>query len=113
MDTLMKTLIVDNETKHIVALQKLVTGEVMTVSWKDIPKEIDMFNLIVLSGSYTRAVVGREKETYDMQRRLFEKDIPIIGICAGFELLIDYFGGRLVRREERIHGIIPLTKITG
>ena len=66
-------------------------------------------DLIILSGSSKHAVVGKTgKEVYDIQRKIIkEAPVPLIGICAGFQLIAEVYGARLfvLPREERIAGI--------
>ena len=39
-----------------------------------------------------------------LDRRFFDTDVPILGICYGMQLLADVFGGRLARSEHREYG---------
>lgn len=36
--------------------------------------------------------------------RTFEKRCPILGVCLGFQLLIDYYGGEIIANDKPVHG---------
>jgi GMP synthase (glutamine-hydrolysing) len=39
-----------------------------------------------------------------LERKFFDRDVPILGICYGMQLLADLFGGELARSEKREYG---------
>ncbi|PHK50384.1 anthranilate synthase component II [Staphylococcus edaphicus] len=36
--------------------------------------------------------------------RMFSKHIPILGICLGFQQIVTYFGGDIIKSDKPIHG---------
>lgn len=108
-----KILLVDNESKHIEKIQELlINDDVEVVSAHNVDgKASEKFDLIVLSGSQVNSVVGRGKESYEKEQMLLSTTTkPVIGLCAGYQLIVAHFGGRLVRLDEKIRGIIEIRK---
>ncbi len=106
----MKILLVDNETKHVEELTKLIPGIEDVRSWYELNgNEAEIYDLIVLSGSSDASVVWHNS--------FFEKEIeliknarvPIIGICFGSELIAFSFGASFKELENEHHGIRNIT----
>ncbi|MBM7571008.1 anthranilate synthase component II [Aquibacillus albus] len=36
----------------------------------------------------------------------FHKTIPIFGVCLGFQLIVEFFGGKVIKGEQPMHGKI-------
>ncbi len=36
--------------------------------------------------------------------RTFEKEVPILGICLGFQLIVTYYGGKIIHAPRPVHG---------
>jgi GMP synthase (glutamine-hydrolysing) len=110
----MKVLIIDNESKHIPEIISSciaylgVSPEVSP--WSDVTYEYStQFHKIVISGSSTFSV-RTYPEVYAAQREILDKSTcPLLGICAGFELICTYFESTLVRNDARIQGIHQIT----
>ena len=64
---------------------------------------------IVLSGS---AADPRDEDSPLVPEYIFRADIPILGICYGFEYILSEFGGELekMEAEERIASLVKLRK---
>lgn len=41
---------------------------------------------------------------------IFHRHVPILGVCLGFQLIIEYFGGNIIHNDKPVHGHI--TKIS-
>lgn len=56
---------------------------------------------IVLSGG---PMSVRDQKSPKLQEKILKKDLPILGICYGHQLLAHYFGGTVVRSKKREYG---------
>lgn len=91
----MKTLIVDNHTKHLEELKKCFEN-VTVISREEITKHSsEDFDLIVLSGGSHVPTVLNHEEIYQEEERLLSLGKPVIGICLGCEIICKAFGGEL------------------
>lgn len=112
----MKLLIVNNESIHtqelVVACRHNGRHHVKSIYWHELPSyDISQHDALVLSGSSIYSVRAR-KQIYALQKNLIlEAQIPIIGICAGFELICDVFGTTPQKSDKKISGILPLSPI--
>lgn len=102
----MKILLVDNETAHIDKLVQALNGhDIDLIKWNALSHiSVQNFDVIVLSGSYRYSILSN-KYVYESQiKMLVEHNRPIIGICAGFELIVDTFGGTIKKLDDKIKG---------
>lgn len=93
----MKTLIINNHTKHISELETLFPDSTV-INKEDLSENItlDSFDLLVISGGSGVPTVQQHKDYYALEEKLvLESTIPVIGICLGSEIIIDAFGGEL------------------
>jgi dihydrofolate synthase / folylpolyglutamate synthase len=109
----MRILIIDNESKHSQHVAELLSEyELTEMHWSEFQYKNDLpYDLIVLTGSQFHAVVKSSHVYGEQETLLRESTIPIIGICAGFELIAAVFGCRLERRDEKIQGVYPITPL--
>jgi anthranilate synthase/aminodeoxychorismate synthase-like glutamine amidotransferase len=64
-------------------------------------------NLIVISpgpGTPSESGVCRDIIAH------FHKHIPILGVCLGFQLIVEYFGGKVIKGKQPMHG--KVSKVT-
>ena len=112
----MKILVVNNESRHsqelVVACRHNGRYDVTRINWHELPfAETQNFDVIVLSGSSTYSVRTR-KNVYNFQKEIIKNaQIPIIGICAGFQLVCDAFDIQLQKSSSLINGVFRLTPI--
>ncbi len=103
---LMKVLLIDNGTKLLEKLQKLIPEAKITKKWNDVTlldtKEVDV---IILSGSSTQGVVGNVLGLLKEIELVRNAKVPIIGICLGCEIIAYAFGGTLEGMKEKHTGI--------
>ena len=72
--------------------------------------DVDDLNIAQLQASKPSAIVispgpGRP-EDYPMLYQLiqtFEQQIPILGVCLGFQLLVSYYGGEIIPNVRPVH----------
>ncbi len=102
----MKTLIIDNGTKHLQALKNLLSKNVLTIikSSEDLPTPSD-FNLIILSGSSKFAVKENPEKFVEEIKLVKNSNIPIIGICAGCEIVAYTYNSQLESFKPKEKGI--------
>ncbi len=61
---------------------------------------------IILSGGPASIYA---KGSPKVDRGIFELGIPVLGICYGFQFMVDALGGQVVRSEKREYGFAELT----
>lgn len=110
----MKALIIDNGTAYLSSLVKLVGAFTPDVrSYHDMnPEDAAQYDFVVLSGGHTLSVVEHaqilEKETFLIRN----SQVPILGICFGFELIADCFGARMSHLKSKEKSILSIEKLT-
>ncbi|MEI6533296.1 MAG: gamma-glutamyl-gamma-aminobutyrate hydrolase family protein [Candidatus Roizmanbacteria bacterium] len=110
----MNILIIDNETRLIPQLVSLLEIHKIFVVKADLLKDDDTKNidLIILSGGYKFSILKSQDTFYKKEIEIIRTTkIPVIGICAGFELMVVAYGGELVRNENKFVGIYELSII--
>ncbi len=101
----MKTLIINNHTKHIQELVLLFPNS--TVFQKEDLGDVDTnnYDLIIISGgSNVPSVVDHPEQYIDEILLIKNSSIPILGICLGSELITYIYGGELVWLSEKHSG---------
>lgn len=108
----MKALIVDNNTKHIDALKNLLKDfETDVRDYSNIGKT-EEYDLIVLSGGYSRApVIQQPQENLEETQLIIDSTVPVLGICYGAQLIANTFGGKIIHLPEKRIGIIEVSVI--
>ncbi len=106
----MKVLIVDNGTRHLQELQKLVTTHTFeTIPFSKINKDTTkFFDAVILSGGYKFPVMGNESLLKKEIDFIETSEKPIFGICFGFELIAMIFGAKLKQMDKKEKGIIDI-----
>lgn len=61
---------------------------------------------IILSGGPSSVYA---KDAYKIDAKIYELKVPILGICYGMQLITDFFGGSVVRANEKEFGKAKLT----
>jgi len=109
----MKIAVIDNGTSLLSTLEHLLVGneyEIVTLS--EIDEISPKFDLIILSGSKSTSLLSHlnvfEKEM-DLIRTT---EIPVLGICLGFELIAYAFKSSLQKIPAREKGIISIEVMT-
>jgi GMP synthase (glutamine-hydrolysing) len=64
---------------------------------------------IILSGG-PKSIVKDAKLAYDP--KLFDLNVPILGLCYGHQLIADHFGGKVESSQSREYGLANLSLIT-
>lgn len=106
----MRTLIIDNHTKHLKELCDLFpNSEIITKENFNENFDIWSFQLIILSGGSDVPTVFRHPEEYSKEINLIRNShIPILGICLGNEIIVEAFGGSLQDLPEEHRGTTEL-----
>lgn len=104
----MKVLIINNHTKHLKKLQTLIAGNDITVFEREdfVLKEVDDFDLIIISGGSHVYPVKNHRDTYREEIEFLKTtEKPVIGICLGCEIIAVAFGSTLQALPARERGI--------
>lgn len=104
----MRVLIINNGAHDPTLLIENFENDEITVRSYDALTDIRTsdFNCAVLSGSSMFPVAGNEAGALSREIQFIKNaDIPILGICFGFELIISAFGGKLRRMSEKAQGV--------
>jgi GMP synthase (glutamine-hydrolysing) len=108
----MKVLLIDNGTKHLRSLKKLlINNEVVTVSlFTKYPNPND-FDLVVLSGGSKFSVLKYPGKFAQEIKLVKNSKTPIIGICEGCEIIAFAYGSILEKLKKKTLGIKEITLI--
>lgn len=106
----MRIFLIDNQTKRIPELHRLLKDhEVITRDPEDITtQEAEQCDVIILSGGSHYSVYGHEDYFAKELDLIRNTNVPVIGICLGFELICHAFGSELQQKHEKIHGMRPV-----
>ncbi len=102
----MQILLIDNYdsfTYNIVHYLKLNNAKVDVVTNDKIPfNKIKQYNKVVISPG-----PGLPKDAGDLMLFIekYHQQTPILGICLGFQALVEYFGGTLINQKQVKHGV--------
>lgn len=105
----MHVLIIDNESRHTKEIVSSCIASLNSrphvVPWNEIDfSTIQNYNKIILSGS-SHFSVRTYPDVYKIQKLIIEiSTIPILGICAGFELICGSLGSTIVRYDKKVQG---------
>lgn len=106
----MKTLLINNHTKHLNELFQFLPGEIVVIEKSDVETiEPNTFDLIVISGGHRIPTVLNHPEEYTTEMELVRTtEKPILGICLGCEIICTAFGGTLKKLEVYERGEVTL-----
>ncbi len=102
-----KVLLVDHEDSfvHTLANYFRQTGaQVEVIRWHlalDVIKASKNLDLVVLSPGPSRP---KDFKTQESIQCCLDKEIPIFGVCLGFQAIVEYFGGQLAVLDYPRHG---------
>jgi anthranilate synthase/aminodeoxychorismate synthase-like glutamine amidotransferase len=98
-------LLIDHQDSFTRNLEHLLTGfdEVYVVDRKKVsPELVQSSNMLVLSpGPGNPADYPETQAIYDKWRG----KLPILGICLGFQLILEREGARITRQSRVLHGV--------
>lgn len=104
----MRILLIDNHTRYATELQSLLSGhDVETVPF-DMLSGVQEHDAIILSGGHKLTVADHKAEYAAELRMIRESDVPVLGICLGFELICTAYGEQLVRHDALEKGIVEI-----
>lgn len=110
----MRILVIDNGTIHcreLVSMLKAFSDSIIIKQAPDIHSGVEKgYDLIVLTGSSNMSVFAKVSQTYyEGEVELIKNTTkPIIGICAGFELIAAVFGSTASRMNSKREGMVSL-----
>ncbi len=106
----MRTLLIDNHSKLLSEVEKILDGEIVVKEWDALsPEDATSFDLIIISGATAFFPInGNEKRLFSEIDLVRHATAPIIGICYGCQIIARAFGGTVEKMELRHEG---LTKI--
>ena len=102
----MKILLIDNYDSFTFNLVHYLEGLDCTVTvWRNdqiVLKEVGDYDKIVLSPG-----PGLPNESNQLNNLIseYEEKKPILGVCLGFQALVESFGGKLYNQKEVKHGV--------
>ena len=108
---IMKTLLINNHSKHVEELAALFPDCVI-MQKEDLTDGIDMglYDLLVISGGSDIPSVYWHPEAYSIETELIRTvAIPVLGICLGAEILTQAYGGTLKELPRQYKGSIEIT----
>lgn len=91
---------------HLIARRVRELGVASHIYPNDIPaKKLKNVRGIILSGG-PRSLVRDSKLKID--KKIFNLDLPILGLCYGHQMLADFFGGKVESGQAREYGLANL-----
>jgi len=102
-----KALVIDNGTIHIGEIKSLLKDfQITTIPFAKADKSyVQDYDLLILTGSSSYPLVGHQSQFANEIEIIKTLDIPIIGICLGFELISYAYGAELLHVNKKIQGI--------
>lgn len=101
----MKILLIDNGTTLLNKLRKLIPGEEIVHTFDNFDTDTTDFNLVILSGGSRYQLVGNENKFSKEINFIQNTNVPVIGICFGYELIAIAFGATLKELSENKKGM--------
>ncbi|MFH1292136.1 MAG: glutamine-hydrolyzing GMP synthase [bacterium] len=91
---------------HLIARRIRELGLVSHIYDNDTPvSQLDNAVGIILSGG-PKSVLNQQRLDYDP--RLFDLNLPILGMCYGHQLITQHFGGQVVSGKSREYGLAKI-----
>lgn len=94
----------DSFTYNLIDYLKVQTTDEVKVISVD---EVSITKLKKLSPKAIIISPGRKPSDYPVLSTIishYDQLIPILGVCLGFQLIVEYYGGRIIHSPKPIHG---------
>lgn len=102
----MKVLLIDNGTKHLARLKRLLNGNILkTVGLFSEYPNFENYDLIILSGGSVVSIAGSPESFVQETKMVRESKTPIIGICQGCEIIATAYGSKLKFLDHKTKGV--------
>ncbi len=110
----MRVIIIDNGSKHIRSLKKLLKShEPIVIKSENLEvRGIKSDDMVVISGGHKVPVAWHNREYAKQIQILNDHRGPIVGICLGFELITHVFGSHLHMLAKRESKKVTLQSIS-
>lgn len=103
----MNILIINNGTRVLHNFTRLLSDHNLEIRRHTDLHGVDLkkYDALILTGSSNYSIEWY-KETYSHEESIIKNaNIPLLGICLGFELISDAFGVRPMRHSRRVMGV--------
>lgn len=101
----MKILLIDNGTTLLNKLRALIPGDEIVHTFDDFNTDITDFDVVVLSGGSKYQLV-ENKDKFSKEINFIQNtQVPVIGICFGYEIIATAFGATLKQLSENKKGM--------
>lgn len=103
----MKIIVIDNKSYRLTELlASLNDHEIKTMPWNAIDlMAIDQFDCVILTGTSLSGFFKQQKIHPAELKLIKESNKPILGICAGFQLIAEAYGATIINKKDKIRGI--------
>lgn len=108
----MKILLINNHTEHLQAMLESLAGHEVEI--QKYRPGIDFHDsgkdLVILSGGggegleITDRVTKTKLYYQDEMNFVRDTEVPVLGICMGFEVIVNTFGGKIFYQPDLVHG---------
>lgn len=100
----------DSFTYNLVQYYKQITSDVQVYRNDKITvgqtEKLDPHLIVLSPGPGTPADTGVSRDIL----QAFHKQIPIFGVCLGFQLMFEFYGGSIVKGTKPMHGKVTKTE---
>ncbi len=109
----MNILVVDNESKHLSELKKLLSKHTLRIiSSPDLDQQsTDDIDLIVLTGGRRKSVMYHQKFFRNELDLIKTTKLPVIGICLGAEMVAYVYNAKIKKMILKKRGYNKITPI--
>ena len=103
-----KILVVNYKTGNVDSVIKAIKVAGYEVIFSSEKKDFDNVSKIVLPGQGAYDYAMNQLNKLDLKQKIIEcaqKGMPILGICLGFQLILQEEGARISRQDQVLHGV--------
>jgi GMP synthase (glutamine-hydrolysing) len=109
----MNILVIDNGTSYLPQLKKLLKNHQVSIQeFSGIQiEDANQYDAVILSGGHNFPINGNESKLEKEIELVKSTNVPLFGICFGFEIIAYCFGAELELMNKKEKGILDIDVI--